>query len=99
MANNSSGARSVLYGKTIDHVIAQDVVLADGTVTALRALSGDELEACARAGLEGDCYRGSDLAREHAGEIDRRFPKVLRRVGGYNLDEFVRRHARSISRN
>ena len=29
------------------------------------------------------------LAREHAGEVDRRFPKVLRRVGGYNLDEFV----------
>src|SRR6185437_14366825 len=29
------------------------------------------------------------LAAEHADEIDRRFPKVLRRVGGYNLDEFV----------
>jgi len=91
MANNSSGARSVLYGKTIDHVIAQEVVLADGTVTALRALSSDELDAkCSGAGLEADCYRVvRDLAREHAGEIDRRFPKVLRRVGGYNLDEFV----------
>ena len=32
MANNSSGARSVLYGKTIDHVLAQDVVLSDGSV-------------------------------------------------------------------
>ena len=29
------------------------------------------------------------LAAEHAEEIDRRFPKILRRVGGYNLDEFV----------
>ena len=31
MANNSSGARSILYGKTIDHVLEQQVVLADGT--------------------------------------------------------------------
>ena len=32
MANNSSGARSVLYGKTIDHVLEQEVILADGSV-------------------------------------------------------------------
>ena len=29
------------------------------------------------------------LADTHANEIERRFPKVLRRVGGYNLDRFV----------
>ena len=91
MANNSSGARSVLYGKTIDHVLEQEVVLSDGSVVQFRALSLDELEAkCAGPGLEAECYRVvRRLAREHAGEIDRRFPKVLRRVGGYNLDEFV----------
>ena len=32
---------------------------------------------------------------ECADEVDRRFPKVLRRVGGYNLDEFISRNARS----
>ena len=43
-----------------------------------------------RQALEAECYRAvRRLAREHAGEIERRFPKVLRRVGGYNLDEFV----------
>ena len=40
MANNSSGARSVLYGKTIDHVLEQDVVLADGSRGALRGRRG-----------------------------------------------------------
>jgi FAD/FMN-containing dehydrogenase/Fe-S oxidoreductase len=92
MANNSSGARSVMYGKTIDHVLEQEVVLSDGSVSQFRPLSGGELDAkCAAQGLEGECYRVvRRLAREHAGEIDRRFPKVLRRVGGYNLDEFVR---------
>jgi FAD/FMN-containing dehydrogenase/Fe-S oxidoreductase len=91
MANNSSGARSVLYGKTIDHVLEQEVVLSDGTVTRFRPLSREELEAkCAGQGLEAGCYRVvRGLAAQHANEIRCRFPKVLRRVGGYNLDEFV----------
>ena len=38
MANNSSGARSVLYGKTIDHVRTQQVVLADGSTATLAPL-------------------------------------------------------------
>jgi FAD/FMN-containing dehydrogenase/Fe-S oxidoreductase len=91
VANNSSGARSVLYGKTIDHVLETEVVLADGSVTTFRALDSGTLdEMCAGRGLEAECCRTiRRLAREHAAEIDRRFPKVLRRVGGYNLDEFV----------
>ncbi len=92
MANNSSGARSVLYGKTIDHVIEQEVLLADGSVVQLRPLTPDELEA-ASAGdtLAAECYRTvRHLAAECANEVERRFPKILRRVGGYNLDEFTR---------
>lgn len=91
MANNSSGARSVLYGKTIDHVLEQTVAFADGSVAHLRQLTPDELEA-ASAGdsLEAQCYRTvRKLAAECADEVERRFPKVLRRVGGYNLDEFT----------
>jgi FAD/FMN-containing dehydrogenase len=91
MANNSSGARSVLYGKTIDHVLAQDVVLSDGSVVHFaprEAAAVDEL--CRGDSLEAACYREvRRLAREHAVEIERRYPKVLRRVGGYNLDCFV----------
>ncbi len=91
MANNSSGARSVLYGKTIDHVVSQEVVLADGTIVECHDLSAEELEvACQGSSLEAECYTTlRRLATEHADEVDRRFPKVLRRVGGYNLDEFV----------
>jgi FAD/FMN-containing dehydrogenase/Fe-S oxidoreductase len=91
MANNSSGARSILYGKTIDHVLEQHVVLSDGSLAHLRPLGADELEAaCAGSTLEAACYREvRRLARAHAGEIDRRYPKILRRVGGYNLDAFT----------
>jgi FAD/FMN-containing dehydrogenase/Fe-S oxidoreductase len=91
IANNSSGARSVFYGKTIDHVLELDVVLADGSIAHFRPLSGSELDtACTGATLEGSCYRTvRELGAAQRDEIDRRFPKVLRRVGGYNLDEFV----------
>ena len=91
MANNSSGARSVLYGKTIDHVLEQEVVLSDGSVTRFGPLTPVELDAiCAGEGLEAECYRVvRRLAQEHAAEVERRFPKVIRRVGGYNLDEFT----------
>src|SRR5687768_114243 len=80
MANNSSGARSVLYGKTIDHVIDQHVVLSDGSVAWLRALDAPQLDAvCAGDSLEAACYREvRRTARAHADEIERRYPKVIR---------------------
>jgi FAD/FMN-containing dehydrogenase/Fe-S oxidoreductase len=92
MANNSSGARSVLYGKTIDHVLEQEAALSDGSVVRFRALFNAELEAALNGdSLEAECYRTvRRLATECAGEVEARFPKVLRRVGGYNLDEFIR---------
>ncbi len=91
MANNSSGARSVLYGKTIDHVIEQQVLLSDGTVAHFRPVAGGQLEGLlAGDSLESRCYREvRRLGLAHAAEVERRFPKILRRVGGYNLDAFT----------
>ena len=88
MANNSSGARSVLYGKTIDHVLEQTVALSDGSIAHFREIPRDRVPSGET--LEADCYRMVlGLAQQHAGEIDRRYPKILRRVAGYNLDEFT----------
>ena len=91
IANNSSGTRSIIHGKTVDHVLELKVALADGSVIHARPLTDTELaEKCARQDLEGQCYRAvRRLAVEHADEIERRFPKILRRIGGYNLDLFV----------
>ena len=91
MANNSSGARSVLYGKTIDHVVEQSVVLSDGQLAHFRPVDRHAVEAAERGdSIEARAYRAiPQLGIKHAAEIDRRFPKVLRRVGGYNLDAFV----------
>jgi FAD/FMN-containing dehydrogenase/Fe-S oxidoreductase len=88
MANNSCGARSVIYGKTIDHVLEQTVVLSDGSVAVFREIPRTDVPA--GNSLEASLYSAVlRLASEHASEIDRRYPKVLRRVGGYNLDEFT----------
>ena len=88
MANNSSGARSVLYGKTIDHVLEQTVLLSDGSIVHFRDI--DRAQIPTGDTLEARCYRTVlSLASTHAAEIDRRYPKILRRVGGYNLDDFV----------
>ena len=91
LANNSSGTRSIVYGKTIDFVEELSVVLADGSLVQMRPLSASELEdRLTRTDREGACYRiVRDLACAHAEEIERRYPHILRRVGGYNLDEFV----------
>ena len=90
MANNSSGARSVLYGKTIDHVLEQVVLLSDGSIAHFREIPRDEIPVS--DSLEAACYRTVlRLASEYAAEIAQRYPKVLRRVGGYNLDEFTDR--------
>jgi FAD/FMN-containing dehydrogenase/Fe-S oxidoreductase len=88
IANNSSGARSVLYGKTLDHVLALTVALSDGSVVEFRDTPMAEVPK--DDSLEAACYRTVlHLAQMHAAEINRRYPKILRRVCGYNLDEFI----------
>ena len=85
MGNNSAGSHSILYGKTIDHVLEMDVIFSSGEGQTLREMKFEE--AVAKGGLEG---RIADIVRANKDEIDRRYPKILRRVSGYNLDEFVR---------
>ena len=94
IGNNSCGAHSVIYGKTLDHVQEVQVVLADATQAHFRPLTKQKLEAkLSGTGLESDIYRG--LRRitgpdgVGAAEIQARYPKIMRRVSGYNLDEFL----------
>jgi FAD/FMN-containing dehydrogenase/Fe-S oxidoreductase len=91
IGNNSAGSHSILYGKTIDHVIEVNVVLADGSEAVFRPLPAEEAERrAAGAGLEGAIYREIlRIGRTYDEEIRVRFPKLIRRVSGYNLDEFV----------
>jgi len=77
-ANNSSGARSIRYGMMVHNVVAVDAILADGT----RALFHDGPP----GGVAPLIERLRAIASREADEIAKRFPHVMRRVGGYNLD-------------
>ena len=76
--NNSCGARSLAYGKMVDNVLAIEARLADG--------SPIRFDATAASGLAG---RMLGLAEAERAEIEARFPRVQRRVGGYNLDALL----------
>ena len=91
VGNNSSGTKSILYGKTVDHVLEAKVLLADGTELLLKELSPEAFDQKARQkDREGEIYRNiQETIQQNREEIKKRFPKVMRRVGGYNLDEFV----------
>jgi FAD/FMN-containing dehydrogenase/Fe-S oxidoreductase len=80
--NNSCGARSLAYGKMVDNVLAVDALFADGTPFRFRN-GADSGRAWALA------HDMRSLAERLRPEIETRFPKVQRRVGGYNLDRLL----------
>ncbi|WP_439366546.1 FAD-binding and (Fe-S)-binding domain-containing protein [Bradyrhizobium sp. DASA03005] len=91
--NNSCGGRSLRYGTMRDNTLSMEASLADGTLSRFGEVSRDlsDLDA-------GDSTRALfrdmlDLGTREADEIAARFPKVQRRVGGYNLDALVPRNA------
>src|SRR6185295_8922742 len=84
IGNNSAGARSVVYGQTVDHVRSLDVILADGTTATFESLSPrDAVRKRELRNREGDVYREVDkVLVAEAAEIEARFPKILRKVSG-----------------
>ena len=91
LGNNSCGAHSIMWGKTVDNVASLDAVLSNGDRARMGPLDGAQLEAKMRLeGLEGDIYRKLfAIGEAHREEVLARYPKIQRRVSGYNLDEFV----------
>lgn len=91
IANNSSGTKSIKYGKTIDHIIGMKVLLMDGTILDMKQLSPQAWEQ--KASLpdrEGEIYRRfRQIIFNHSDAISNAYPKVMRRVQGYPLDEFI----------
>src|SRR5262252_6645846 len=89
VGNNSCGARSLRYGNTRENVISVDAILADGARAHFGPASYDLSSLPANAPLLPLARSLLALAASNADEIEARFPKVQRRVGGYNLDALV----------
>ncbi len=80
--NNSCGSRSIAYGNMVHNVAGAQAWLADGSVLDF----GPVAQASGRAAQIAAFVQG--LAHQHRAEIEAHWPKVLRRVAGYNLDIF-----------
>jgi FAD/FMN-containing dehydrogenase/Fe-S oxidoreductase len=80
--NNSCGSRSIAYGNMVHNVLGIDAWLSDGSSVSFGPVAGLGTKERAIAEFV------RDLALEHRAEIEARWPKVLRRVAGYNLDIF-----------
>ncbi len=86
--NNSCGSRSIAYGNMVHNVLGIDAWLADGSVEKFGLVPAAQGRAKTIASLT------QQLAAQHRAEIERVWPKVMRRVGGYNLDIFCNQSER-----
>lgn len=88
IANNATGAHSVRYGMTADHIVAIDAVLSDGSQAKFGELEpGEARRKSNQNDLEGHIYRTALSVRDrYAGEVRERWPKTWRRASGYSLN-------------
>ncbi|HET6284132.1 MAG TPA: FAD-binding and (Fe-S)-binding domain-containing protein [Polyangia bacterium] len=91
LGNNSCGPHSVMAGRTSDNVEELEVLTYDGLRLRVGATTPQELERIIQAGgRRGEIYRGMrDLRDRFADLIRTRYPKLPRRVSGYNLDDLL----------
>jgi FAD/FMN-containing dehydrogenase/Fe-S oxidoreductase len=86
LANNSTGAHSIIYGMTHDHVLSTEVILSDGSQVNFDSYDGNLDVRAQRPGLEGSIYRSmSGILEEYSEDIQAHYPKTFRHVAGYNL--------------
>ena len=91
IGNNSCGVHGLLGGKAVDNVESLDIVLYDGTRMTVGATPLAQLDALTRSGGRvGQIYAGLARIRDcYAGLVREKFPRIPRRVSGYNLDELL----------
>src|SRR5688572_3805717 len=100
IGNNSCGVHALMGGKTVDNIHELDVMLYDGTRMTVGKTSDAELDAIIRAGgRKGQIYAGlKDIRDRFAPLIREKFPRIPRRVSGYNLDELLPENGFNVAR-
>jgi FAD/FMN-containing dehydrogenase/Fe-S oxidoreductase len=91
IGNNSCGVHSLTSGRTAEQVVELDALTYDGLrLTAGRTGDAEREHIVARGGRRGAIYGAlAALADRHAEQIRTRYPRIPRRVSGYNLDELL----------
>ena len=100
IGNNSCGVHSIMGGKTVDNVESLDIVTYDGARMTVGRTSDAELEAAiAKGDARGVIYRKLRALRDqYASQVRSRFPRIPRRVSGYNLDQLLPENGFNVAR-
>ena len=100
IGNNSCGAHSVMAGKTVENVERLEVLTYDGARFWTGPTSDAELAAViAAGGRQGAIYAQLAALRDRTADLVRaKFPKIKRRVSGYNLDQLLPENGFNVAR-
>ncbi|MFF7163407.1 FAD-linked oxidase C-terminal domain-containing protein [Streptomyces sp. NPDC008086] len=100
IGNNSCGASAQAYGKTVDSVRRLEVLTYDGTRMWVGPTSKDELaRIVAEGGRRAEIHAGLDrVITECLADVRRGYPKIPRRVSGYNLDSLLPENGFDVAR-
>ncbi len=91
IGNNSCGVHALMAGKTVDNIEELEILTYDGIRMRVGATSEEELQRIVReGGRRGEIYAGLKRIRDwYADDIREKYPKIPRRVSGYNLDSLL----------
>ena len=100
IGNNSCGVHALMAGKTVDNIDELDVLTYDGLRLRVGPTSEAQLTAFIdEGGRRGEIYRAlRDIRDRYADQIRIRYPKIPRRVSGYNLDELLPENGFNVAR-
>lgn len=100
IGNNSCGAHSMMAGKTVENIEALEILTYDGARFWVGPTSEEELaRIIASGGRQGEIYaKLRDLRDRYTELIRARFPKLKRRVSGYNLDQLLPENGFNVAR-
>ncbi len=94
LGNDASGAHSILYGMTHDHLLEAETVLSDGTTALLKTHNNGSLPALLQQNsLESSIFHKiPKILERYQNEIKHNYPKTFRNVAGYNLNILARQN-------
>ena len=100
IGNNSCGVHGLMAGKVVDNVESLDVALYDGVRMTVGRTTDAELQSIiAGGGRRGEIYAGLKKIRDRYADLVRqKFPRIPRRVSGYNLDELLPENGFNVAR-
>src|SRR5213075_3288538 len=100
IGNNSCGVHALMAGKTVDNIDELDILTYDGVRLRVGPTSEEQLgEIIGRGGRPGEIYAGLKKIRDQYGDLIRaKYPKIPRRVSGYNLDELLPENGFNVAR-